>query len=63
MQWFERQGARLITLPPELYAGIDYAAHLLDPEGGMPNSRDLFSVFCRILVTSPTNQKPASRNG
>ena len=33
MQWFERQGARLITLPPELYPGIDYAAHLLDPEG------------------------------
>ena len=33
VKWFEHQGARMITLPPELSPGIDYAAHVLDPEG------------------------------
>jgi catechol 2,3-dioxygenase-like lactoylglutathione lyase family enzyme len=26
-------GARIVDLPPELHPGIDYAAHLLDPDG------------------------------
>src|SRR5258706_13909813 len=26
-------GARTIDLPPELHPGIDYAAHVLDPDG------------------------------
>ena len=33
VDWFKRQGARFVELPPELYLGIDYAAHILDPEG------------------------------
>jgi len=31
--FFKKRGARLIDLPPELSPGIDYAAHVLDPDG------------------------------
>ena len=32
--FLENKGAKFIdTIPPELYPGIDYAAHVLDPYG------------------------------
>lgn len=31
--WLKGQGARFVELPAAVHPGIDYAAHLLDPEG------------------------------
>lgn len=31
--FLKERGARTVALPPALYPGIDYAAHVLDPEG------------------------------
>ena len=33
VKFFKERGARFAELPPELYPGIDYAAHVLDPDG------------------------------
>lgn len=33
VQFFKERGATFVELPPELYPGIDYAAHVLDPDG------------------------------
>ena len=33
MKFFQERGARFAEIPPELYPGIDYAAHVLDPDG------------------------------
>jgi catechol 2,3-dioxygenase-like lactoylglutathione lyase family enzyme len=31
--FFRKHGARFVELPAELYPGVDYAAHVLDPDG------------------------------
>jgi len=31
--FFKERGARFAEVPPELYPGVDYAAHVLDPDG------------------------------
>ena len=31
--FLKEKGVKLVTLPPELHPGIDYAAHALDPDG------------------------------
>jgi catechol 2,3-dioxygenase-like lactoylglutathione lyase family enzyme len=33
VKFFKERGARFAEIPPELYPGIDYAAHVLDPDG------------------------------
>ncbi|HEY6197711.1 MAG TPA: VOC family protein [Candidatus Binatia bacterium] len=33
VHFFKERGARFAEIPPELYPGIDYAAHVLDPDG------------------------------
>jgi catechol 2,3-dioxygenase-like lactoylglutathione lyase family enzyme len=33
VSFFHKHGARFVEMPPELYPGIDYAAHVLDPDG------------------------------
>jgi catechol 2,3-dioxygenase-like lactoylglutathione lyase family enzyme len=33
VKFFKDRGARFTDVPPELYPGIDYAAHVLDPDG------------------------------
>lgn len=33
VSFFQKHGARFADVPPELYPGIDYAAHVLDPDG------------------------------
>ena len=33
VKFFKEHGARFADVPPELYPGIDYAAHVLDPDG------------------------------
>lgn len=33
VDFFKQHGARFAEIPPELYPGIDYAAHVLDPDG------------------------------
>jgi predicted lactoylglutathione lyase len=33
VQWLKTQGARFTSLPPELNPGIDYCAHVIDPDG------------------------------
>ncbi len=33
VNFFKERGARFAEIPPELYPGIDYAAHVLDPDG------------------------------
>ncbi|HEY3302321.1 MAG TPA: VOC family protein [Candidatus Binatia bacterium] len=33
VSFFRKHGARCAEVPPELYPGIDYAAHVLDPDG------------------------------
>ncbi|HTM07307.1 MAG TPA: VOC family protein [Verrucomicrobiae bacterium] len=33
VDFFKQHGARFAEVPPELYPGIDYAAHVLDPDG------------------------------
>jgi len=33
VQWLRQRGLRLVDLPAELSPGIDYCAHVLDPEG------------------------------
>jgi catechol 2,3-dioxygenase-like lactoylglutathione lyase family enzyme len=33
VKFFKDRGARFAEVPPELYPGIDYAAHVLDPDG------------------------------
>jgi catechol 2,3-dioxygenase-like lactoylglutathione lyase family enzyme len=33
VSFFRKHGARFADVPPELYPGIDYAAHVLDPDG------------------------------
>ncbi|MGH7766262.1 MAG: VOC family protein, partial [Candidatus Binatia bacterium] len=33
VNFFQKHGARFADVPPELYPGIDYAAHVLDPDG------------------------------
>ncbi|HEY2990532.1 MAG TPA: VOC family protein [Candidatus Binatia bacterium] len=33
VKFFRDHGARVADVPPELYPGIDYAAHVLDPDG------------------------------
>jgi catechol 2,3-dioxygenase-like lactoylglutathione lyase family enzyme len=33
IKFFREHGARFADLPPEVYPGIDYAAHVLDPDG------------------------------
>jgi len=33
VNFFAQRGARFAEVPPELYPGIDYAAHVLDPDG------------------------------
>jgi catechol 2,3-dioxygenase-like lactoylglutathione lyase family enzyme len=33
VKFFREHGARFAEVPPDLYPGIDYAAHVLDPDG------------------------------
>jgi catechol 2,3-dioxygenase-like lactoylglutathione lyase family enzyme len=33
VKFFQQRGARFVDVPLELYPGIDYAAHVLDPDG------------------------------
>ena len=33
VNFFKERGAHFAEIPPELYPGIDYAAHVLDPDG------------------------------
>ena len=33
VRFLKEKGVKLVTLPPELHPGIDYAAHALDPDG------------------------------
>jgi catechol 2,3-dioxygenase-like lactoylglutathione lyase family enzyme len=33
VKFFKERGARFADVPPELYPGVDYAAHVLDPDG------------------------------
>ena len=33
VNFLKQRGARFVEVPPELYPGIDYAAHVLDPDG------------------------------
>ncbi|HKA33498.1 MAG TPA: VOC family protein [Candidatus Binatia bacterium] len=33
VNFFKQRGARFAEIPPELYPGVDYAAHVLDPDG------------------------------
>jgi len=34
VHFFQERGAKVVeSIPPELYPGIDYAAHVLDPDG------------------------------
>ncbi len=33
VDFFKQRGARFAEVPPDLYPGIDYAAHVLDPDG------------------------------